>query len=128
MVNGVVPFLVDLGGTTQGVSYDFLSVSGSVTFGGTLTLNFVNNFGNTVSPTTVFTVLTANSLTGVFNNAVNGTRLTTLDGSGSFLVNFSATNLTLSNYQVTPIPEPSTWALLISGLGVIAVSAWRRRK
>lgn len=121
-------FLVDLGGTTQGVSYDFLSVSGSVTFGGTLTLNFVNNFGTTVSPTTTFTVLTANSLTGVFNNAANGTRLATLDGSGSFLVNFSANNLTLSGYQVTPIPEPSTWALMIAGLGVIAVSAWRRRK
>jgi hypothetical protein len=99
-----------------------------VTFGGALTLNFVNNFGTTVSPSTTFTVLTANSLAGAFNNAANGTRLTTLDGSGSFLVNFSATNLTLSNYQVTPIPEPSTWALMVAGLGVIAVSAWRRKK
>jgi hypothetical protein len=29
--------------------------------------------------------------------------------------------------QVTPVPEPSTYALLAIGLGLVGLAAWRRR-
>ncbi len=120
--------LFDLGGTNQGVDYDFLSVSGTATLGGLLSVNLVNNFRTSASPATTFTVLTAGTLTGTFTNAVNGARFWATDEQSSFIVNYTPTGVTLANFQVIPIPEPSTWALLIAGLGVIALSAWRRAK
>lgn len=120
--------LFDLGGTNQGVDYDFLSVSGTVTLGGLLSINLVNDFRNSASPATTFTVLTAGALTGTFTNAVNGARFWATDEQSSFIVNYTPTGVTLTNFQVIPIPEPSTWALMIAGLGVIAVSAWRRAR
>ncbi len=121
-------FLIDLGGPSQGVTYDFLSISGNASLGGEITVTFQNNFNQTVNAGHTFTLLSATSLTGTFDNAPNGTRLFTSDGSGSFLVNYSPTSVVLSNYQVVPVPEPSTWALMIAGLGLIGVAAWRRRQ
>ncbi len=52
-------------------------------------------------------VLTATSLSGQFDNAVNGQRLTTQDGLGSFIVNYGAgsafnpNQVVLSNYLET---------------------------
>jgi hypothetical protein len=44
---------------------------------------------------------------GVFSLSTSG---------GSLLVNF------------TPVPEPSTWALIIGGLGLVTISSLRRRR
>ncbi len=119
--------LIDLGGTTQGVNYDFLSVTGNAALGGTLEINFTNGFAASASPSTTFTVVTATTLTGAFANVpISGTRLLTNDGVSSFLVNYTANSVTLTNF--VPIPEPSTWALMIAGLGVLALGAWRKKK
>ncbi len=120
--------LFDIGGANKGVTYDFLSVSGQAALGGTLALNLPNNFRTTASAGTTFTVLTAGTLTGVFTNAPAGARFFASDGESSFIVNYSSTNLTLTNFQIVPIPEPSTWALLVAGLGGVVMSLWRRRK
>jgi hypothetical protein len=124
--------LFDLGGTTQGVTYDFLSVSGSAALGGTLALNLASSFKSAIQSGDSFTLLTASSFSGAFANVTSGARLLTADGSGSFLVNFAATSLTtsliVSNFQFTPVPEPSTWALLLLGTGALAVGARRRRR
>jgi hypothetical protein len=119
--------LIDLGGTTQGVTYDFLSVSGDTQLGGNLAINLQNGFAASVTPGTTFTVVTAANLTGAFANVpISGTRLLTKDGVSSFLVNYTANSVTLTNF--VPIPEPSTWALLIAGLGALALSAWRKSR
>ncbi|MCX6953873.1 MAG: PEP-CTERM sorting domain-containing protein [Verrucomicrobia bacterium] len=120
--------LVELGGTGQGVTYDFVSVSGTAALGGTLSLMFQNGFSSSASFGTTFTLLSASSLTGTFTNAPNGLRFNTSDGLGSFVVHYTPTSLTLTEFQLTPVPEPSTWALLLAGLGVVGVSVWRRKK
>jgi hypothetical protein len=53
------------------------------------------------------------------------------DGIGNF--NFSlalgdnGTSLLL-NFDPAAVPEPSTWVLLLAGLGVVGFAAWRRRR
>ena len=123
--------LFELGGTVQGTSYDFLSVSGTAIFDGTLQLKFVNSFQQSAQPTDTFTLLTAsNALNTSFANVANGAQLLTVDGLGKFTVNFgsgspfAANSLVLSNFVA--VPEPSTWALLIAG--TLLVACQRRRR
>lgn len=118
--------IFELGGTTQGVNYDFLSVSGNANLGGNLAISFANNFNQTVNAGNTFTLLSAASLTGTFAGLPNGAMLVTTDNKATFVITYSSTSVTLSNF--VPVPEPSTWALMIAGLGVIGVSVWRRRK
>lgn len=118
--------LFELGGTTQGVTYDFLNVGGTATLNGTLQLSFVNSFQSAVLPSNTFTLLSAPTVTGTFTNvSTSGLRLFTTDGAGSFQVNYSGTALTLTNF--VPVPEPSTWVLLGLGSPLLLV-ACRRRK
>jgi hypothetical protein len=71
-----------------------------------------------------FTLLTADStLSGSFTNVLNGERLTTADGEGSFLVDCGGNDLVLSGYEA--IPEPASLTLCVLGLVAIFVS-WRQ--
>jgi cytoskeletal protein CcmA (bactofilin family) len=125
--------LIELGGPVQGTGYDFLSVSGTGALGGNLGISFLNGYQTTVTGADRFTVLTAGSaLSGAFVNVPNGQRIFTTDGFGSFQVNygtasaFATNSVVLSNF--VPVPEPSTWALLLLGTGALAVVVRRRRK
>jgi hypothetical protein len=51
----------------------------------------------------------------------------TLDGTFSVALDGTGTSLML-NYTAAAIPEPSTWAMLIIGVAVIAFSTFRRRR
>ena len=85
---------------------DILRVSGNALLNGNLVLE---NLNASVLPTaaTTFTVLDAATLTGSFANVANGARLATVDGSGSFVVNygpgsaFDATQVVLSSFLPT---------------------------
>lgn len=129
--------LIEIGGGSQGVNYDFLSVSGNAQIGGELRLSFVNGYQSSVSATETFTILTAGSFSDAkshfFHNVAPGQRLATTDGFGSFEVNFGtgaalsgATNsIVLSNFVA--VPEPSTWALIIAGGAMVFFRVRRRR-
>jgi T5SS/PEP-CTERM-associated repeat protein len=87
-----------------GGSSDVLNV-GTATLDGILRLRLL---AGTVPAQSV--ALTATSLSGQFDNAVNGQRLTTVDGLGSFIVNYGAgsafnpNQVVLSNYlNIAPI-------------------------
>jgi len=43
-------------------------------------------------------------------------------------MNYDDFVILVSNVQSTPIPEPETWAMLLAGLGMVGVTARRRRK
>ena len=115
----------DLGGTAPVNGHDFIGGS-SITLGGSLFLSFTNGFQSNITPTDTLTLInTSTALNGTFASLPNGSRLTTLDGFGSFQVNYLPNSLTLSNFQ--PIPEPSTYVLLTIG-AFGALLAERRRR
>ncbi len=88
---------VDLGGTTQATAYqtgqyDYLTVSGTTSFSGSLAISLINGF--TPSNATSFTVLNSTgALTGTF-----GQRLATTGGEGTFLVTQTGNTVVLSQY------------------------------
>jgi hypothetical protein len=83
-------------------------VTGKVTLAGTLEIDIPGNLF--ISSTTFLTVLQAapsqgvTSLTGVFSNAPNGSRIKTVDGKGSVLVTYTATAVAVFGYQAEPPP------------------------
>jgi hypothetical protein len=125
--------LIELQGPAQGAGYDFVSVGGNATLGGQLALTFLSGYESSVLPEHTFTVLSAEGLSGLFTNVANGGRLLTLDGAGSFQINYGVgsaftgltNHLVLSDFQA--IPEPSTWVLLGFGAFLIGLRLHRRR-
>ena len=74
-------------------------MNGSVGLNGNLVVSFVNAFqaGNSDN----FTVLSSTALSGTFANVASGSRLTTTDNSGSFLVTYDGTDVVLSDFLTT---------------------------
>lgn len=121
-LSGTSKLEIEIGGTTQGTQYDLLSEAGTVplTLGGQLLVRFADGFESTIQPSGSFTIVASNAaITGAFDNLVGG-RIFTTDGFGSFAVSVSGSNVILGAFTV---PEPSTAALLCSGLLV-----FRRRR
>ncbi|HVM63045.1 MAG TPA: PEP-CTERM sorting domain-containing protein [Verrucomicrobiae bacterium] len=124
----------ELGGTSQGTGYDFLFVTnGVLTLNGLLEVGFINGFATNVLQSDIFTVLAASGgMTGGFADALNGERLMTEGGEGSFLVNYNQNcnniggYLTLSDYMAAEVPEPGTVCLCVVGLGCLGLA--RRRQ
>ena len=99
--------------------------------GGTLSLKVISDFLLSAPGNSTFTVVTSTGLTGAFSNVGNGQRLLSLDGGASFQVNygagsaFAANSVVLSSFIA--IPEPSTHALIFTGLAWLGITARRRR-
>jgi len=112
----------ELGGTDD---FDTIQAQ-SASLGGGLAVGFINAFASSVESTDTFDLMTTSAgLTGTFLGLPDGSRLTTLDGLGSFQVNYLANTLRISDFQA--IPEPSTYALLSLGAVVMVVVLRRRR-
>jgi hypothetical protein len=130
--------VIELGGTERGISYDALTVTGTLDLtsvpSASLSLTFSNNFQSSILPTDTFTIVQAGNVTGAFDNVAPGQRLTTTDSFGSFQVNygvnssFGSGNVVLSNFvPAATIPEPSTWQLLGGGALLGLLARWRLR-
>lgn len=117
---------LELGGTLRGNGYDALNVGGAVDLGvdTVLQLSFINGFTATTGQQ--FQLINASGgVFGTFANVADGERLLTTDGTGSFLVHYgNGQGLVLSDFNTAAVPEPSTWALLLAGAGLLA---WRRK-
>ena len=95
---------LEIGGTTAGETFDHVAVEGNALLDGELLIDLVNGFSP--SSTDTFSVFGAELLFGVFDNVLAGQRLETLDGRGSFVVNygaesgFDANRIVLSDYEM----------------------------
>ena len=94
--NSVLAYYLE--GTQPGVSFGYLTNVGTATLGGALEIELSEPFQSQIQASDIFTVLSAQSITGQFTNVVSGGRLTTTDGSGSFVVTYSGNQLVLSNF------------------------------
>lgn len=94
---------IDIGGAGAGSTHDLVNISGAAQIDGLLQLSLNNGFAPDAGDE--FTVLAANSLFGFFDNVINGQRLDTADGLGSFVVNygigsaFDEARIVLSDFQ-----------------------------
>jgi hypothetical protein len=115
-------YLVSIGGTGQGVNYDFTTVEGSVSLGGDLEILFANGFQDSITAEDVFTIMEG-TISGSFENVIDG-RVETADDYGSFLVQLLAgpddtEELELSDFEVTPEP---------GGIGFLCLAACALRR
>lgn len=76
---------------------DRLDITGNALLNGSLVLENLN-LSNLPNAGTNYTILSATSITGAFANVANGARLNTIDGSGSFVVNYGGASVVLSNF------------------------------
>ena len=78
--------LLEIGGSSG--RHDAVGVAGVAEFGGTLKIDLGDDY--VPSPSETFPMLSAASVIGSFDNVGNGERIPTLDGKGSFVVNYGA--------------------------------------
>lgn len=114
---------IQLGGTNQGVDYDFIRVTNGVfTLDRQLNIEFINGFQNNVNASEIFTFLTADSVAGAFSSV----RVDTTGGFGSFLLSQQGNSFVLSDFQ--SIPEPSLTSLFgVSALVLLCRRAKNRQ-
>jgi hypothetical protein len=99
--------LIELGGTSAGSSYDKITATGAVSVAGSLQIDFAGTFHDTVAGTSTFTILQGGSLSGTFAGLPNGSRYTLSNDRGSFRVNYTATTVTLDDWQ--PVITTLSW-------------------
>jgi len=82
---------MEVGGLFAGSEHDQL-LADAVTLGGDLEISLLDLGGGTFVPgfSDTFTILTATSLTGDFDNVADGQRLGTTGGEGTFLVSYGS--------------------------------------
>src|SRR5690606_36467755 len=97
---------MEIGGLTPETEHDFVYVEGLASLSGLLELRLINGF--TPGADDTFTLLEgAGGVTGAFSNVASGQRLATVDGYGSFQIDYGAgspfdpNRIVLSNFQAT---------------------------
>jgi hypothetical protein len=97
---------VYLGGTNRGTNFGTLISNGAVTLGGTLQIDCTNGFEDEIIQGHNFTIVTGASITGTFAGLENGSRIFLPDELGSLKVTYTATSVTLSDWQPIIIDQP----------------------
>ena len=89
---------------------------------------------NLIDSFTISGIPTSGSNNGEFfgisslSNTISYATLTTQGASGFLVDDINIDNLRYKPEAVSPIPEPSTYALMLSGVGMVGFMAYRRRK
>jgi autotransporter-associated beta strand protein len=146
---GTLNFQVQDATGAGGTGYDLLAVSGmlsgpntsidvTATSGSQFTINLQsidggNNPGNAINfnPGTSYSWTFATAANGISGFASNKFSLDSSAFSNTLGGTFSITqsgNSLLLNFTPAAVPEPSTWALLVAGLGAVTVISRRRRR
>jgi hypothetical protein len=106
---GAGSLVMQLAGTAPN-QFAQLNISNSAALGGTLVLDLHDEFRPAAGD--FFTLVRAQSISGQYANATNGQRLATIDGYGSFQVNYTPTSVILGNFLLNPTPPPTQPATL----------------
>jgi hypothetical protein len=125
LANNSSTLAFNIGGTSQGISYDYINVDGFIVLGGDLSITLTNGF--LPSGDESFVVLTDPSpatITGSFLNVASGGELLTTDGTAEFQVFYGgdgqyANEILLTNYQ--SVPEPTSAAMATGGICLLAL-------
>jgi hypothetical protein len=125
--NNAAVLAIDLGGTNQAnafqngnTNYDFVSVAGNTTLGGSLSVNLINNFSPAATNSfTIFT--TGGTLGGVFTNVIGGRVAVTNITGGSFAVVTNSKSVVLTNFTIVIAPStpPVLSGVFLSGTNLI---------
>jgi hypothetical protein len=113
---------LDLEGTATN-QYDHVLVSGNAQLGGTLAIRLPDSYRPTASDQ--FAIVQAGSVTGRFSNAPDSQRVATVDGYGTFLIQYTSTNVVISDFQADPNAPPTSPARLVApsfGFGLTEVT------
>ena len=126
---------IEISGATNvpGTSADLIAVTGTLNLTGLTgyTLNVISLLPDTVTPGAVsglsspvsWTIFTSTTLTG-FDAADFTINQAGFVNTGIFALNSSGNNIQLT---FTPVPEPSTYALMLAGLAFAGLRTWRKR-
>ncbi|XHR30985.1 MAG: autotransporter-associated beta strand repeat-containing protein [Chthoniobacteraceae bacterium] len=130
---------MDVTGESAGITHDQIKVSGSVTLAGTLDLSTLS--GLTSGATITLIDNTSSSVTsGYFTEIItSGSTYYVTGSSSTYTITIGRTEYELNyasdadgdgaynDVTLTVVPEPSTWAMLIGGIGLLAFAQKTRR-
>jgi hypothetical protein len=97
---------VEIGGTFNG-NWDKITSNAAVTISGALQVELVNNFHDTITTANSFAILQGTSINGAFTGYPNGSRYTLANDRGSFRITYTATTVTLDDWQ--PVTNSLAW-------------------
>jgi hypothetical protein len=117
--------MIELGGLTQGIEYDFLNVLDTINLDGGLSVSFIGGFESLINNSDSFTILSAGTRNGTFAGLADGATFLSADGKGFMTINYVGNNVVLGNF-IANVPEPGT-ASLLCALGLVALMHRRRR-
>jgi autotransporter-associated beta strand protein len=118
-VNAEGGLIIEIGGTQQGVTYDLLTVTGSVTLlsGNILDLRFIDGFVPAEGDTFDF-LKSGTGFTGFFDTVlINGRPASETDYDLSIVTGGGTPTFRLSNVTGVAVPEAGTLALFLPGVG-----------
>jgi len=107
------------GATANSITFNVVSVNSTGQSANTLNFNSVVGYSWTFATASSITSFSAADFNIITSGFTNGT------GGGIFSVSQVGNNLDLN---FTPVPEPSTWAMMGLGSAAIGLLAWRRRR
>ncbi|XHR30610.1 MAG: autotransporter-associated beta strand repeat-containing protein [Chthoniobacteraceae bacterium] len=140
VMNASSTLVAEVSGATEGVTYDQVKVSGNVSLNGTLDLSTLSglSLGTTV---TLIANTGDGTTTGYFSTIItSGSTYTVSTSSSTYVFTIGTTEYeinyaantdsgTISNdVTLTVVPEPSTWAMIVGGIGMLAVGQRFRRR
>jgi hypothetical protein len=112
--------VMELGGTERGITYDAMDVTGSIVFGGTLTVSYITAYTPLLNDS--FNLF---SRTGGSSSAFSVLNLPALDAGLSWNTTNLYTSGTISVVG-TAIPESGTYAAVVGLVALALAMRWRR--
>lgn len=116
----------DLLALTGAAAGDFVFNSNSVDFGGTGQKGFYKLFDTSLDAST-WTGLTYDSTTGVVTSGLTATNLAS-GLAGNFIVGTASNGGATGDIYLQVVPEPTTWTMIVGGLGVMTFAQRVRRR